>query len=213
MSLRSELASSAEAYFRRRYLACLLVGILFAVGSVFGAVAAASLSPVQEAGVAEEVQAFVSLVKSGDYGSRAEVARAALTRDVVRTAGLTWLLGLSVIGLPLVLVIVFSRGFLLGFTVAALVRELSVGGLLVALVGILPQSLLSVPATVVAAVTAVSFGLAVVVGRVRGQSGLWRALAGYSGLLAVSALAMAGAALVEGYVTPVLLDWTVRHLI
>lgn len=213
MSLRADLASGAEAYFRRRFLVYLLVAVLFAAGSLFGALAATSLTPGQEAGVAEEVQAFVAAVKSGDYGSRAEVTRAALVRDVVRTAGLSWLLGLSVVGLPLVLVVVFSRGFLLGFTVAVLVRELAMGGLLVALVAILPQSLLNIPATVVAAVAAISFGLALLADRTLGRAGFWRGLAGYTALLVVVALLMVGAALVEGYVAPVLLDWTVRHLV
>lgn len=213
MSLGSELASAAEEYFRRRYLVYLLVTVLFAAGSLFGALAATSLAPGQQAGVAGEVREFVASVKSGDLGSRSTAVREALLRDVVQTAGLCWLLGLSVIGLPVVLVIVFSRGFLLGFTVAALVKELALGGLAVALVGILPQSLLSVPATVVAAVSAVSFGLALVVDRSLGRSGLWRGLTGYTTLFGGLVLVMAGAAVVEGYVAPVLLDWTARYLI
>lgn len=213
MSLRSELATAAETYFRRRYLVYLLVAVVFAAGSLFGALAAATLSPGQEAGVASEVQAFVTAVKTGDFGPRAEATRWALDREVLRTAGLVWLLGLSVIGLPLVLVIVFSRGFLLGFTVAVLVKELALGGLLVALVGVLPQNLLNVPATVVAAVAAVSFGLTVVAGRALSRGGLWRGLGGYTALVGLTALVMAGGALVEGYVAPVLLEWTVRYLI
>ncbi|MDI6871603.1 MAG: stage II sporulation protein M [Bacillota bacterium] len=213
MSLQRELAAAAEAYFRRRFLAYLLVAVLFATGSIFGALAAASLTPGQEAGVANEIRTFVAAVKSGDLGSRAEVTRAALGRDVVRTAGLCWLLGLSVIGVPLVLVVVFSRGFLLGFTVAVLVKELAVGGLAVALVAILPQSLLSIPATVLAAVGAVSFGIAVLTGRALGRAGFWRGVAGYTALAAAAGLVMAGGALIEGYVAPVLLQWTAKYLI
>lgn len=213
MSLRSELAAGAEAYFRRRYLVYLLVGVLFAAGSLFGALAATSLGPGQETGVSAEVRSFVQSIKAGDLGSRVEVARGALLRDVVRTAGLLWLLGLSVVGLPVALVVVFSRGFLLGFTVAALVRELAVGGLLVALVGILPQSLVSVPATVVAGVAAVSFALAVATERSRKQGGFWAGFGGYTALLSVAGLAMVVGAVIEGYVAPVLLQWTVRYLI
>jgi stage II sporulation protein M len=213
MSLRRELVSATEAYFRRRYLVYVLVAVLFAVGSLFGALAAASLTPGQESGVALEVRSFVDAVKQGDLGPRAEVTRTALARDVVRTAGLCWVLGLSVIGAPLILVIVFSRGFLLGFTVAVLVKELAVGGLVVALVAVLPQSLLSVPATVVAAVSALSFGLAAAFDRSLGRTGFWRGVAGYTALTSLAALGMVGGALVEGYVAPLLLQWTARYLI
>ncbi|HHW13871.1 MAG TPA: stage II sporulation protein M [Firmicutes bacterium] len=213
MALRRELAAAAEAYFHRQALIYLLVAVLFAAGSLFGALAATALTPGQAAGVAGEVRAFIGAVKSGDFGSRAEVARTALVRDVIRTVGLCWLLGLSVVGLPLVLVIVFSRGFLLGFTVAVLVKELAIGGLAVALVAILPQSLLNVPATVVAAVGAVSFAVALMRDRSLGRAGFWRGVGAYTALASGAAVVMAGGALVEGYVAPVLLQWTVRYLI
>ncbi|MGE5553182.1 MAG: stage II sporulation protein M [Betaproteobacteria bacterium] len=213
MSLRSELMAVTEAYFHRRFLVYLLVAVLFAVGSLFGALGAASLSPGQEAGVSSEVRSFVEAVKGGKLAAQAEVTRAALVRDVIRTAGLCWLLGLSVIGVPLVLVVVFSRGFLLGFTVAVLVKELAISGLAMALVAVLPQSLLNVPATVIAAVGATSFAISVVTDRTLGRTGFWRGVAGYTALTALAGLIMVGGALIEGYVAPVLLRWTARYLI
>lgn len=213
MGLRRELAAAAEAYFNRQALVYLLVAVLFAAGSLFGALAATALTPAQAAGVAGEVREFIGNVRSGDFGSRAAVARSALVRDVIRTVGLCWLLGLSVVGLPLVLVIVFSRGFLLGFTVAVLVKELALGGLAVALVAVLPQSLLSIPATVVAAVGAISFAAALVKERSVGRGGFWRGVAAHTALAGGAALVMTGGALVEGYVAPVLLQWTVKYLL
>jgi stage II sporulation protein M len=41
-------------------------------------------------------------------------------QDVLKTAGLLWLLGLSVIGVPLIAAVVFLRGFVLGFTLGFL---------------------------------------------------------------------------------------------
>lgn len=213
MSVRQTLAESAEAYFRRRYLVYLLVAVLFAAGSVFGALAASSLAPGKEAEVAAEVRGFVSDVRAGTLRTGPEVVLQSLQRDALQTAGLCWLLGLSLVGVPLVLVLVFYRGFLLGFTVAALVKELAFGGVLASLVAVLPANLLMVPAIVVAGVSAISFGVSLVRSHPGGRPWFLRGLAGYTGLFALVVLAMAGAALIEGYVTPVLLEWTLKYFV
>ena len=59
--------------------------------------------------------------------------------------GILWLLGLTVVGAPLVILLVGARGFILGFTVGFLVQEKTGQGLLLALVAVLPQNLFYVP--------------------------------------------------------------------
>ena len=59
--------------------------------------------------------------------------------------GLIWILGLSVIGLPGILILDFLKGVLIGFTVGYLVGQYSWKGLLFALVSIAPQNLFIIP--------------------------------------------------------------------
>jgi stage II sporulation protein M len=51
-----------------------------------------------------------------------------------------WLLGLTVIGLPLIMVVIFLRAFSLGFTLGFLIQQKAGTGVLVSLVSVLPQS-------------------------------------------------------------------------
>lgn len=60
--------------------------------------------------------------------------------------GVLWILGLTVVGVPLITLAVGIRGFILGFTIGFLVKEQSLRGLLLALVAVLPQNLCYVPA-------------------------------------------------------------------
>jgi stage II sporulation protein M len=71
--------------------------------------------------------------------------------------GILWLLGLTVVGAPLVILLVGARGFILGFTVGFLVKEKAGQGLLLALVAVLPQNLFYVPGLLGAGALALYF--------------------------------------------------------
>jgi stage II sporulation protein M len=73
------------------------------------------------------------------------------------TIGLLWILGLTAIGIPLIIMVVAGRGFILGFTVGFLVQEKAAQGLVLALVAVLPQNLCYVPACLISGTLACYF--------------------------------------------------------
>lgn len=130
-----------------------------------------------------------------------------LKDNVIKTAGLLFLLGLTVIGAPLILAVVFVRGFVLGFTVGFLVQDAMVKGLVLSTTCVLPHNILMVPALLLGAGGALSFAgsaFRTLVGRsresVQGQLATTTLLALCSGLLFLVA------ALVETYITPILVQ-------
>src|SRR5690625_7607326 len=69
------------------------------------------------------------------------------------------LLGLSVIGLPLVWILLFVKGFVVGFSVGFIVNQLGLKGLLLAALSIAPQNLLIIPIYIIAGSLAMIFSL------------------------------------------------------
>lgn len=117
-----------------------------------------------------------------------------------------WLLGLTVIGIPLVLLLVSARGFVLGFTVGFLVQEKGGQGILIALVAILPPSILNIPTLIVGAVLAITFSWWLVKGRGRYETtSLPKQFAAYCSIMVLVAIISALAGFVEAYVSPTLL--------
>lgn len=83
---------------------------------------------------------------------RSEILYQSILDNVLKTAALLFVLGLTVIGAPLVLGIVFLRGFVLGFTVGFLIQETSLNGLILAAAAVLPpHNVVAVPAIMIAA--------------------------------------------------------------
>lgn len=82
-----------------------------------------------------------------------------------RIVGTIWFLGLTIIGFPLILAVVFYRGFSLGFTVGFLIHEKAGAGVLLSIISILPQNLVYIPALIVWAVLGLNFSAYIFRGR------------------------------------------------
>jgi len=108
-----------------------------------------------------------------------------------------------VIGLPLVLVILFTKGFALGFTVGFLVYELGWKGLIFGMASVLPPNLFLVPALLLICVAAVSFSLAVIRSRFFTlRQSLYPQVLGYSLWALLTAALGIVASLLEVYISP-----------
>src|SRR5699024_11083907 len=77
----------------------------------------------------------------------------------VRYLLLLFILGLSVIGLPLVWILLFLKGLVVGFSVGFIVNQLGIKGLLLASLSIAPQNIIIIPIYVVAGSLAMIFSL------------------------------------------------------
>lgn len=120
---------------------------------------------------------------------------------------LIWFLGLTVIGIPLILGVILVRGFSLGFTVGFLVQEKAGAGVLVSILSILPQNLVYFPLIIVWALIAINFSVYIVKGREGGGLPLAKGLLRYFLLLIVCVLVMLVGVLIETYLVPWLLSW------
>jgi stage II sporulation protein M len=129
------------------------------------------------------------------------------------SAGLIWLSGLTILGFPGAFVILFVRGFSIGFTVAFMVREMSGPGAALAVASVLPHNILAVPALMVASLASLSFSWAVIRTKLIGvPSDVKLAFAKSVEGVAVSAIGLFVASFVQAYVSPAILILAARFV-
>lgn len=199
------------AFVRRKALVHGLVVALFAAGMVAGYVSVQGMDQQRR----EELHRYIQELTADPAprgGAGALVQQAAL-EYVVKTVGLMWILGLSIIGAPFILGVLFMRGYALGFTTGFLIEERLWEGVVLFLVAVLPHQLLMVPGILLAGAGAVSFS-AVIAAIVFGRRDLsaFRQFLSTTGLCLLSALLLLAGSLVEGYITPILVQAVGRHL-
>lgn len=189
------------------------IALLFLIGVVFGTLAVKALTTDQKAELMDYLNLFLR-----DVAGTPTIAGNELVGQTVwsnlKSIGVIWLSGLTVIGLPLALILVFTKGFASGFTVGFLVDEISWRGLLVAGAAVLPQSLLLIPAVLFVGAGAVCFALFVLRHRLSNRrTPVPLPLVSYALFLLVGAAVVALAGIVEAYVTPVFLRATTNWLL
>ncbi|GIP58106.1 stage II sporulation protein M [Paenibacillus sp. FSL W8-0186] len=189
------------------------VSVLFLMGVVFGALMVNALTLEQQQDLSRYLGNFFISINEGGAGFHPmafwEVAVLHL-----KWLGLIWLLGLSVIGLPGILILDFLKGVLIGFTVGCLVGQFTWKGLLFALVSVAPHNLIIIPVLLISSVAAIGFSLNIIRSRVlMNRSG---SVAGpfvnYTGVTMALGLMMLAASSFETWVTPVMMAWVTPML-
>ena len=192
---------------RHGWPAYLIVLGVFVAGVTVGSLGVGRLNPEQTTELSSYMDRFVQ--QAGSLEIEGGKASSALLNDAAMILAV-YVLGLTVIGIPVMLGLVFSRGFILGFAVDFLTRDKALQGMALILAAVFPQNFFLVPALLIGGVASLSFS--VLLARRFYDSGIavWPGFVGYSGLMLVAAAVSACAGAVEVYLTPALIRAVAR---
>ncbi|MBU3098763.1 stage II sporulation protein M [Clostridium estertheticum] len=70
-----------------------------------------------------------------------------------------WFLGLTIVGLPIIVIIDLLKGFTVGFTFSFMISGLGKSGIGIAILGVLPQNLIYIPCIIFASVISMEFSI------------------------------------------------------
>jgi stage II sporulation protein M len=188
------------------------VSVLFVIGVVFGAVMVNALSLEQKQEMTRHLGSFFQEVNGGlDVQGGASFQQAFGMH--MKWILLIWLFGLSIIGLPLILILDFLKGVLIGFTVGYLVGQFSWKGMLFALVSVAPQNLIIIPALLISSVAAMAFSIYVIKNRFIQRKGtIYHPFMRYTSITLCMGVFLLGAAVWEGYLSLDLIKWVTPML-
>ena len=174
----------------------------FLLGLIAGALALHTLSPAQLDELRQYLDSFLNNV--GALAQNGQFPALKAWRGILEwqlySLGILWLLGLTVVGAPLVILLVGARGFILGFTVGFLVQEKAGQGLLLALVAVLPQNLFYVPGLLGAGTLALYFTLSLF--KTSRKTPVLTRILFYTLLYAALALLVLAGTWIEAYLVP-----------
>lgn len=184
----------------------LFVTVLFLMGIIFGAIVVNSLTVDQKGDLYFYLNRFFGLVKTGEVATSTEMFQQSFFHNV-KYLGLIWILGIAIIGLPVVLILLFIKGMVIGFTIGFLVNRMGLSGFALSFVSVMPQNIFLIPAFLILTTASVAFSLKLI--RQQFFKGAKEQVAAsffrYSGILVGVFVLIACASLIEGYVSPTLM--------
>ncbi len=128
-------------YLRERIFLLALVTILFTMGIIFGVLAAGILDKHQKVDLMNYLNQGLHgpLIQNQAYTKQTILAN-------IQMVFFLFFMGISVIGVPLALLLVFTRGFILGFSTGFLFQTMGLKGFVLTMTGIVPHNILFIPA-------------------------------------------------------------------
>lgn len=193
-------------YIRHHFAVCFFIVLIFGTGIVSGAFAVRVLPEAQLLELADYLDGYLgALREQAGMISSNEALEIAMFHHM-KGIFLVWLLGFTMIGIPCIFFLVFTQGFILGFTVGFFIREYILQGALFAVMGVLPQQLLFVPSMLFTALCAVSLSI-LLIRRCTARTTCQLKSYGvrYLAILPILLLITLGGVLIEVYVSPFLL--------
>jgi stage II sporulation protein M len=150
--------SDAASYFREHSSIFLFIVVLFLMGVIFGAIVVNSMSITQKEDLFYYLSQFFGQVSDGTVTDDNDLFLQSFLHNS-KFIGLMWILGISIIGLPIILILLFLKGMVVGFTVGFLVSQMGWKGFLLAFASILPQNLIIIPVFILMAAFSVIFSM------------------------------------------------------
>lgn len=196
------LKKAVEKQIRNNLPLYFFVLVFFVAGIAAGAFTVDALSSMQKEELVSYFQSFFSILDKEPVQSATVFKQSFLNNS--QFVLIIWVLGITVIGIPLILMIVGIKGFIIGFSVSFLVEGMGLRGLLFALAAVLPQNLLIVPGILVAGVLGISFSISMLRRKKsKTKKSFSSELTVYSFNILLALLILFVGSLIEGYITPV----------
>ena len=152
-----ELFKTLTDYLKKNAVVCLILLAVFAAGVIAGWIVPSKISPEDYGEMTQYLSGILQELPQAEIDKQLETKMAFYFNGLLLL--LIWFFGLTVIGSPLVLAVLFYKGATLGMTIGFLLGMDDPQGLVTVLLAVMPQNLFFVPLFLAASLLAATFSL------------------------------------------------------
>lgn len=132
-----------------------IVTLMFLIGWVIGIIFVNNSQEIQQEQINGYINTFIQGIKSDAEISKPEILKNSILSNLGITV-LLWFLGSTVIGMPLIYIVILYKGYSIGCTISAIVASLGTGkGIVFILSTMLLQSIIYIPCLLSLAVSGI----------------------------------------------------------
>lgn len=210
--MKRSIRDSMSGHIRSNMGLYILSFTFLAVGIAAGAFTVKALDDAKRQELIKYMQGFFQILTSSTIDSRAVLAQS--IKNNIQTIIVIWILGITVIGIPVTLIIVGVRGFILGFTVGFMLNSLGMKGLFFTILAILPQNIIIIPCIIAVSVMSVGFSTMIIRNRMakKWTNNYWQRFLSYTILIGGLFIISIAGSLIEAYIVPVFIKLISSYL-
>ncbi|MEF9933770.1 MAG: stage II sporulation protein M [Clostridium sp.] len=182
-----------------------IIILFFSIGLAIGGFTIKSISIEEKNELLTYMNSFFK-VYSGESVSGSSVFMQSARNNFLSIL-IIWVLSLTIIGVPVALIVIGFRGFVLGFSVGFFIESMGIRGLMFSLIGIIPQNIVYIPCLLIAVVISLSYTTSVIRRRkgkgFSNNQGL--SFMSYSLIIGVIFIVTLIGSFIEGFISPLII--------
>ncbi|GLC32445.1 stage II sporulation protein M [Clostridium omnivorum] len=200
-----KLASNFNKHLQENFWLYIISLLCVFTGVVLGIYAVKYMGDFEKSDLVSYIQNFTTNIKSQSINNK-NVFLGTLKNNFIMTCAI-WFLGLTMIGIPIILVVDVIKGFTLGFSISFFLNGIGSKGIGVVLLGIMPQNIIYIPCIIFCSVIAMEFSLNFLKEKINNKwtKSIWVKIVSYSFAFLIVFLVMCFGFIIEAYISPLLI--------
>lgn len=183
----------------------ILIGvfIVLVLGLLFGSIYITILSNDDKKELLENVSLYFNNYKGISFQDKLNIFKESFIKNIIYFL-LIWVLGVSIIGFPIILIMIFYKSFLLGFSISSIFAKYRVGGVYRILLYVFPSKIILLLLAVFLGVFSINLSNKLANSLVKKKSFNFNAYMGkYFLLLLICILACTITSLIDAFIIPI----------
>jgi len=184
----------------------IIVGVLivFVLGLLFGSIYVTILSNNDKKELLNNISIYFDSMKNISFHDKLNIFKDCFIKNIIYVLFL-WLLGISIIGFPIILIMIFYKSFLVGFSISSIFAKYKLLGLYKIIIYIFPSKIILLALSLFLAVYSINISNRLVNSCLRKKSFNFNAYMGkYFLILLISIIIVVITSLFEAFLTPLL---------
>lgn len=197
-----KIVASLNRHLQENFWLYIISLLCVFTGVVLGIYAVKYMGDFEKSDLVSYIHNFATNIKSQSLNNKA-IFFGTLKNNFI-LIGAIWFLGLTMIGIPIILVVDIIKGFTLGFSISFFLNSIGNKGIGVVLLGIMPQNIIYIPCIVFASVIAMEFSLNILKDKINSKwiKSIWVKIVSYSFSFMAILLIMCFGFIIEAYASP-----------
>lgn len=146
-----------NSHFKENFLLYILSALCIGIGFVIGVYIVKYMTTSDKGNLLSYLTDFIKGKNGSSESSRMILFQA--IKNNIPLILVIWFLGLTMIGIPIILIIDVLKGFTIGFTVAFFINGFGIKGIGMAMLGVIPQNIIYIPCIIFLSVIAMEFSI------------------------------------------------------
>lgn len=190
-------------HFRKNLVLYLITLLFLCIGIVIGVYSVKYMGSIERNNLISYIRSVYENINIDEI-NRKYIFIEAIKNNIIIILAI-WFLGLTMLGLPFILIVDLLKGFTIGFTSSLVINGLGSAGILINLFLIFPQNIIYIPCIIIASVFAMDFSINLLKNnsmKIMNKNSNLTQIVSYSTLFLCITMIMFIGFIIEGYATP-----------